>query len=421
LATLLGHLHETALAGAQDPELLRRFTTEAGAAAEAAFTVLVRRHGPAVLRACRDALRDRHDAEDAFQATFLVLATRARSLAPRTTLGPWLAEVARRVSAQARAVAARRRAHEMKAAAARTEAQHATGPEPDLAALVLSAVGRLPERYRAPLVLCDLDGLTYQEAATRLGLSHAAVRNRLARGRHRLRAVLLRMGAAPAAATIAPSVPRALAAATARAAVLVSAGAADGVVPESVLLLMKGGLLMSKLKSVYVSMLTAGILVAGAVGLNAQRPLATTPAAQQPPAVHEHDQPAQGYTRSFRENVRPSGDPADRITQLAQEVKRKLEEGDVKGARQTLRRLHAATFEWEDALADERPTTRPADQHTPALDKASSPRWAPPSKSGATADVETRLREVENKLDRLLKALEGRKDTPRFVPLEKAK
>src|SRR5205814_7873684 len=127
-------------------------TTSGGAEAEAAFAVLVRRHGPAVFRVCRAALRDRHDAEDAFQATFLVLATKAHSLAPRATVGPWLWDVARRVSARARESAARWRTHEMGAAETRPEARSADPAETDVAAVVLRAVARLPERYRAPVV-----------------------------------------------------------------------------------------------------------------------------------------------------------------------------------------------------------------------------------------------------------------------------
>src|SRR5262249_38554469 len=173
---ILGHLHEAALAGDPDAELLRRFASGAGASAEAAFTVLVRRHGPAVFRACRAALRDRHDAEDALQATVLGLPAQAPSLAPRAGLGPWLAEVARRVAAHARAAALRRKAHERRAAEARASAGGGPAAEPDLVAAVWDALGRLPERYRTPVVLCDLEGLSYQEAAPRLGLSHPPVR-----------------------------------------------------------------------------------------------------------------------------------------------------------------------------------------------------------------------------------------------------
>jgi RNA polymerase sigma factor (sigma-70 family) len=423
LATIFGHLRETALAGAPDADLLRHFNG-GGSAAEAAFTLLVRRHGSAVLRACRAALHNPHDAEDAVQATFLVLATKARSLSPQTSLGPWLVEAARRVSAHARVAAARRRAHELKAAEARPETRGASPHEPDLAALVLDAVGRLQERYRIPLVLCDLEGLTYQAAAEQLGLSHGAVRNRLARGRQRLRAALRRMGVAPAVAVLAHGVavpvPRALASSTARAAVLVAAGAADGAVPASVLVLIKGGLLMSKLKTASLSALAAIVLIGGAVGLSAQAP-APAPA----PAVQNRspEEVASQLDRTYVEAVSDyytvkSSDPTARIVQLAQEARRLQEAGDVKGARQALRRLHTAAFDWEDALANGKPNTRPAPK--PAAAPAPAPSLysyrrssnlgstPTPAPAGGAKDVESRLQEVERKLDRLLKAMEER-------------
>jgi RNA polymerase sigma factor (sigma-70 family) len=266
-----------ALAGLSDAELVRRFAAGPGPAAEAAFTVLLCRHGPLVYRVCRAAVRQGHDADDAFQATFLVLARKAASLPPHNDLGPWLYEVARRVSAHARAEAVRRRRLERQVAA--EKAPPGGTDEADLAAAVHDALGRLPERFRAPVVLCDLEGLSYQEAAGRLGWSHGSVRNRLARGRQRLRVALERMGVAPAAAALAsgaaPVVPRALAEATARAAVLVAARSAGGAVPESVLALMNWGLqsmLLTKLKTAGMSLLAAAALVAGAYGLSAQPP-----------------------------------------------------------------------------------------------------------------------------------------------------
>src|SRR5207237_5801526 len=116
----------------------------------------------------------------------------------RGDLAPWLYEVARRVSAHARAAAARRRKHEQRAAVSASGVASAPGDgvAPDVAALVHDAVGRLPERFRAAVVLCDLEGLSYREAAGRLGWTAAAVRNRLARGRQRLRAALTRAGVA---------------------------------------------------------------------------------------------------------------------------------------------------------------------------------------------------------------------------------
>jgi RNA polymerase sigma factor (sigma-70 family) len=281
--TILDHLYRTAgaaaLAGRTDADLLRHVLEAPGAGAEAAFAVLLHRHGPLVYRTCRAALRDTHDAEDTFQATFLVLARKARSLRVRGDLGPWLYEVARRISAHARAAAARRRKQEQQAAAIRAgSVSDGTNSDSEIASLVHDAVGRLSQRFRAAVVLCDLEGLSYREAAGRLGWTLPTVRNRLARGRLRLRTVLRRAGLAPESAALAtataPALPRALAMATARAAARVATGSAGGV-RESVLALVNGGLhamLIAKLKTVGLSMLAVAVLVAGAYGLGAQAP-----------------------------------------------------------------------------------------------------------------------------------------------------
>ena len=102
-----------------DGQLLERFATRGGEAAELAFAALVERHGPMVLRVCRNILRDPNDVQDAFQATFLVLVQKARSLWVRDSLGPWLHRVAHRVATRARSSAARRREHERRAAETR--------------------------------------------------------------------------------------------------------------------------------------------------------------------------------------------------------------------------------------------------------------------------------------------------------------
>jgi RNA polymerase sigma factor (sigma-70 family) len=455
LPAILTHLHEAALAGTADAELLRRFTGGAGADAEAAFAVLVRRHGPAVFRVCRAALHDRQDAEDALQAVFLVLATKARALAPRTALGPWLWEVARRVSAHARAAAARRQAHERRAAAPRAEAQNAEPSEPDLAAVVLDAVGRLPAKYRAPVVLCHLDGLSYQAAADRLGVSHATVRARLARGRERLRATLRRLGLGPAAAVAlqgaAPPVSRALARATARTAVLVAAGAPGGAVSDSVLVLMTGGLktmMFTKLKAAGMSLLTAGVLVAGAVGLSAQDP-APAPSLAPAAAAPLHDEAklrtAEDLAAELAKYVQVrTGDPAERIARLALEAKRLQEAGDAEGALKVLRQMDDASWAWQGEVRRQR-GGRAAAQAQPEYRAGSGVRgWriergqqsqpvqpAQPSQQSVTpppagnrsatnppADIEARLRDVEQKLDRLLQALEGPKADPRPDPTQ---
>jgi RNA polymerase sigma factor (sigma-70 family) len=161
------------LGGKADGELLNLFA--AGEAAEAAFEVLVRRHGPEVLRACRRVLADPNDADDAFQATFLVLARRAASgsIGRPESLGPWLHGVALRVARKANVAAARRRTHEGRVA----RSPEAASSQPDrLAAAVRDEVDRLPEPLRAPVVLCYLEEMTYHGAARRLRVSEATIR-----------------------------------------------------------------------------------------------------------------------------------------------------------------------------------------------------------------------------------------------------
>ena len=178
-----------------DGQLLERFATDRGEAAELAFAVVVERHGPMVLRVCRGVLAETHDIEDAFQATFLVLVQKARRLWVRDSLGPWLHQVAVRTASRARLTAARRRRHEERAAAARAETH--TVNNDDLGSVLHQEIERLPERYRVPLVLCDLEGRSLQQAARHLGWPLGTVKSRQARGRERLRDRLRRLGLAP--------------------------------------------------------------------------------------------------------------------------------------------------------------------------------------------------------------------------------
>ena len=131
-----------------DGQLLERFATRSGEAAELAFAALVERHGPMVLRVCRNSLRDPNDVQDAFQATFLVLVEKARSLWVRDSLGPWLHRVAYRVATRARSSAARRQKHERQAAVTRQTLVPERGDWNDHVAVLHEEIDRLPERYR---------------------------------------------------------------------------------------------------------------------------------------------------------------------------------------------------------------------------------------------------------------------------------
>src|SRR5262249_48991017 len=146
---------------------LERFATEGDEVAELAFAALVERHEAMVWRVCLAIVRDEHEAEDAFQATFLVLVRKARSLWVRDSLGPWLHQVACRTASCLRTAVLRRRRHERRRAArnAARAVELGASRDPDWDAAVHEEVGRLPEKYRAPVVLCDLEGCTHREAA----------------------------------------------------------------------------------------------------------------------------------------------------------------------------------------------------------------------------------------------------------------
>ncbi len=180
--------------GLSDGELLGRFVNRDDEAAEFAFAALVDRHASKVLRICRAIVRNEHDAEDAFQATFLVLATKAARLKARESLAPWLSAVARRVASGARAAAIARAAREQRAAGDRLQRSGSGVIDGDVSAVLYEEIERLPERYRLPLVLCDLQSQSHQEAARRLGWPLGTVKSRQARGRQRLRARLTRRG-----------------------------------------------------------------------------------------------------------------------------------------------------------------------------------------------------------------------------------
>jgi RNA polymerase sigma factor (sigma-70 family) len=189
--------HGTAT-GLSEGQLLSRFVAGGD---ECAFSTLVSRHGAMVLGVCRRVLGTHPDADDAFQATFLVLLRRAAALQDAESLGPWLYGVAWRVASRARSVNARRRIEEGKAAIDRPDAALPVWPaeQRELRAVLDEEINRLPEKYRRPLVLCYLEGLTQEAAARRLRWKAGVLRGRLDRGRLRLRGRLARRGLAPAA------------------------------------------------------------------------------------------------------------------------------------------------------------------------------------------------------------------------------
>jgi RNA polymerase sigma factor (sigma-70 family) len=187
-----------------DGQLLERFTAGSMEDAEPAFAALVGRHAPMVWRVCRRVLREPHDAEDAFQATFLVLVQNARSVRRKDSVASWLHGVAYRVACCARSAEGRRSRHENRFLVGRERADRGDELESlERSAIVHEELGRLSDPHRQAGVLCDLEELTHEQAAARLGWPVGTVKSRLARGRKRLRARLIRRGLAPASGLIA--------------------------------------------------------------------------------------------------------------------------------------------------------------------------------------------------------------------------
>ncbi len=167
-----------------DTQLLELFIAGNDESAALAFEAIVDRHGPMVLRTCRMVLGDLHAAEDAFQATFLVLARRARTLGSRELLGNWLFGVATRIARKARRVASKQRARERASVAGREVAvddARREGFEGDLYRIVHEEINRLPSAYRSAVLVCYLQGLSHAQAASQLKLSETTIRGRLAR------------------------------------------------------------------------------------------------------------------------------------------------------------------------------------------------------------------------------------------------
>ena len=197
-------LREGALAGRSDADLLRGFRDGPAEVAEAAFAALVERHAAMVRLTCRQITGNHHDAEDAAQATFLLLSRSARRIRVAESLPGWLHGVARRMASRLVVAAARRRRREQRPVEPAVE----VGPDPlEPWAEIHEEVARLPERYRLPILLCYFEGLTYDAAADRLACPVRTLQTRLARARDRLRTRLARRGLGPALSPLGTAPP----------------------------------------------------------------------------------------------------------------------------------------------------------------------------------------------------------------------
>jgi RNA polymerase sigma factor (sigma-70 family) len=234
-----------------DGELLRRYLESRE---DAAFAALMRRHGPMVFSVCQSVLRQREDAEDAFQAAFLILARKAGSVRRHESLAGWLQRIAYRIALSARTDKLRRQEREAKTA--RSIAVEPSGDDlswGEMRAILHAALATLPESFRAPLVLCYLEGRTQEEAAQRLGWSLSTVRGRVQRGRDKLRRRLERRGVTLTAALAAALTGQTLA----------EAAGPSAALPTAAALAMARGFLRPALPIKLVLLLSLGVIAGG--------------------------------------------------------------------------------------------------------------------------------------------------------------
>jgi RNA polymerase sigma factor (sigma-70 family) len=262
---------------ASDRELVASFVADRD---DTAFATLFRRHGPMVRSLCRRVLRNEQEADDAFQATWIVFARKAHSLRASDGLSTWLYGVAHRTALKARRAAVRRRAHEA-AAPVRTPAEPlAEMTVAEAQGIVDQELAGLPDKFRAPLVLCCLEGLARDEAARQLGCTASVVKSRLEQARELLRRRLGRRGLTLPAALLSlgmlgtaaqAAIPPTLAAATAKAVALVAAGTtATSVVSPQVVSLSEGvlkSMWLAKVKVVLAVVLALAVVGVGVTGM----------------------------------------------------------------------------------------------------------------------------------------------------------
>jgi RNA polymerase sigma factor (sigma-70 family) len=319
--------------GMTDGQLLEAFIAKHDAAA---FEALVHRHGSMVWCVCHRILRNAHDADDAFQATFLVLARKAASVVPREMIGNWLHGVAHMTAIRAKAVAAKQRARERQVIAMPEPLPQDEDLSPDLIALLDQELKSLPDRLRVAIVLCDLEGRTRAEVARQLKIPEGTLSSRLTTGRRMLAKKLARHGVFPAAAlaTIlsqnggSACVSAALVGSTVKAATLVAAGQAitPAIASAKVVLLSEGvmkAMLLTRLKAVLAAVLVAVAALTGIASTGTWPASSGVHAADKAPAGAHTASAAPSGTHSVYAAVplddRPKADPIDDDTIAAYE------------------------------------------------------------------------------------------------------
>jgi RNA polymerase sigma factor (sigma-70 family) len=275
LREYLCKLLQTSVAADSDAELLGRFAQQRD---ESAFLALLQRHGPLVWGVCRRLLGEEHAAEDAFQATFLILVRQARSISKRSSLRSWLYGVAVRVALRARKREQLRRVREGRSPVRQPGDPLAEVVWTDLRPILDEEIRRLPEKYRLPVILCYLEGQTNDEAARLLDCPRGTIATRLARAREQLRQRLSRRGLALSAGAltillsenvVSAAAPAILIQQTAQAALLVAGGTAlTAAASGSVTTLLEGVLhTMSLTKFLTITLVILGLLMASGAGL----------------------------------------------------------------------------------------------------------------------------------------------------------
>jgi RNA polymerase sigma factor (sigma-70 family) len=287
-----------------DPQLLERFLTQRS---EAAFAALVRRHGPMVLSVCRRILHHTQDAEDAFQATFLVLARKAGSIRKHESVGSWLHGVAYRVSRMSKNKETRRRARQRGIAQQQPAEARDDIHWHELRLVLDEELGKLPEKYRTPLVLCYLEGRTRDEAAKQLGVSKAVFRRRLEYGRDQLGRQLARRGLTLSAALSAPlladaaaqaALPPLLIATTVRAGLASALGnTVSGILSDQVVALAESGASSLLAKKASIAVILLASLTLGVGSLLAYRAVPSRTFAKAPAAPPPQSPPARSASK----------------------------------------------------------------------------------------------------------------------------